>query len=221
VTPRGGASVYQDSGIPLLRSQNIHFGELRLKKVARIAPAIHEAMAGTHVKPGDVLLNITGASIGRVCAVAPQFEAANVNQHVCIIRPIRARCDSEYLAMFLAISPVQTAIYVAQSGSSREGLPVSEVKALRVALPPLNEQQTIWQKVQRETLGLRDAVSGLEVEINLLREYRTRLIADVITGKLDVREAAARLPEETLSDIAEEPIDETDDIELADEEAEA
>ena len=141
VTPRGGASVYQDSGIPLLRSQNIHFSELRLHKVARIAPAVHEAMAGTHVKAGNVLLNIAGASIGRVCAVAPQVEAANVNQHVCIIRPIRTRCDSEYLAMFLAISAVQTAIYVAQSGSSREGLPVSEVKALRVALPPLNEQQ--------------------------------------------------------------------------------
>ena len=221
VTPRGGASVYQDSGIPLLRSQNIHFGELRLHKVARIALAVHEAMAGTYVKAGDVLLNITGASIGRVCAVAPQVEAANVNQHVCIIRPIRTRCDSEYLAMFLGISAMQTAIYVAQSGSSREGLPVSEVKALRVALPPLNEQRAIRQTVQRETLGLRGAVSGLEVEIELLREYRTRLVEDVLTGKLDVRQVASRVPEDAAPGVPENLADETDEAELTDEETEA
>ena len=76
VTPRGGASVYQDSGVPLLRSQNIHFGELRLDKVARISPRIHAAMSGTHVKPRDVLLNITGASIGRVCAVPEGLKEA-------------------------------------------------------------------------------------------------------------------------------------------------
>ena len=219
VTPRGGAAVYQDSGIPLLRSQNIHFGELRLHNVARIAPAVHEAMAGTHVRPGDVLLNITGASLGRVCAVPPGVEAANVNQHVCIVRPIQTRCNSDYLAMFLGTAAVQTAIYVAQNGSSREGLPVSEVKALPIALPPLREQQMIWYEVQRQAVGVHSATDRLEREIELLREYRTRLIADVVTGKLDVREAAACLPDGVTAGIEGEPIDETDDPELIDEEA--
>jgi type I restriction enzyme S subunit len=217
VTPRGGASVYQDSGVPLLRSQNIHFGELRLDKVARIAPKIHAAMAGTHVRPGDVLLNITGASIGRVCAVPKDVEQANVNQHVCIIRPIPARCDSEYLAMFLATEAAQTAIYIAQNGSSREGLAVSEVKALPIVLPPLDEQRMIGQGIQLETQGVRDAISRLEREIELLREYRTRLVADVVTGKLDVR--AARPPEEAAPDTAEDDSDVRIDPETADEEA--
>jgi type I restriction enzyme S subunit len=217
VTPRGGASVYQDSGIPLLRSQNIHFGELRLDKVARIAPAIHEAMAGTHVRAGDVLLNITGASIGRVCAVPPTLEAANVNQHVCIIRPISTLCDSEYLAMFLGISAVQTAIYAAQSGSSREGLPIAEVKALRVALPSLTEQFEIRQTVKRETLLLRSAIATIEREIELLHEFRARLVVDVVTGKLDVRGAALRLLEDMAPEAAFHPIK---DVELSDEEAE-
>lgn len=221
VTPRGGASVYQDSGIPLLRSQNIHFGELRLHKVARISPVVHQAMAGTHVKPGDVLLNITGASIGRVCAVPKQVEAANVNQHVCIIRPIEARCDSEYLAMFLATEAAQTAIFLAQNGSSREGLAVSEVKALPIALPPLGEQRMIGQTVQRETQGVCNVASGFEREIDLLREYRTRLVADVVTGRLDVCDAAALLSEEVAPDIEAEPADEADDSDLTNEEAEA
>ena len=123
--------------------------------------------------------------------------------------------------MFLGISAMQTAIYVAQSGSSREGLPVSEVKALRVALPPLNEQRAIRQTVQRETLGLRGAVSGLEVEIELLREYRTRLVEDVLTGKLDVRQVASRVPEDAAPGVPENLADETDEAELTDEETEA
>ena len=87
ITPRGGAAVYQETGVPFLRSQNIHFDGLRLDGVARIAPDLHEEMSSSHVQPGDVLLNITGASIGRVCTVPADFGEGNVNQHVCIIRP--------------------------------------------------------------------------------------------------------------------------------------
>ena len=89
VTPRGGATMYEVTGIPFLRSQNIHFDGIHLEGVVRIPQDLHDTLAGTHVKPGDVLLNITGASIGRVCSVPDNFEEGNVNQHVCIIRPKR------------------------------------------------------------------------------------------------------------------------------------
>lgn len=204
VTPRGGAAVYQEFGVPLLRSQNVHFGELRLSGVARIAREVHNSMVGTHVRPGDVLLNITGASIGRACAVPEQLEEANVNQHVCIIRPIKTRCDSEYLATYLATEAAQTAIYIAQNGTSREGLPVTEVKALKIPLPPTTEQVQIGKWIQAETRALRTGIDRFEREIELLKEYRTRLVADVVTGKLDVREVARNLPIES-NDNAKEP----------------
>ncbi len=86
VTPRGGAEVYQDSGIPLLRSQNVRDSRLDLTDVAFISEEINAKMKGSAVEPNDVLLNITGASIGRSCVVPPDIVAANVNQHVCIIR---------------------------------------------------------------------------------------------------------------------------------------
>lgn len=218
VTPRGGASVYQDEGVPFLRSQNIHFGGLRLEGVARISADIHRQMAGTHVRPNDVLLNITGASIGRVCAVPEGCGEANVNQHVCIIRPIRSRCDSSYLALFLSTTAAQTAIVVAQNGSSREGLSVSSVKALPILLPPLSEQHSIQQRLQADTQPLDSAISRLEREITLLREYRTRLVADVVTGKLDVREAAERLPAEEAIDTSEDAAEFIDEVETVDEE---
>jgi len=220
VTPRGGSAIYQDLGVPLLRSQNIHFGELRLQNVARISRDIHLKMSGTHVKPKDVLLNITGASIGRACSVPEPFEDANVNQHVCIIRPIHSRCDAEYLAMFLATEAAQTAIYIAQNGSSREGLPVSEVKSLPIVLPPMVEQIEIGVCIQRDTRLARDSAAQIEREIELLREYRTTLTAEVVTGKLDVREAAKRLPDQTdeplppdesLEDLVDDEITEGDE----------
>ena len=73
ITPRGGATIYQDTGVPFLRSQNIHFDGLRIQDVARIAPSLHRELATSHVEPRDVLLNITGASIGRVCSVPDDF----------------------------------------------------------------------------------------------------------------------------------------------------
>lgn len=103
VTPRGGATNYVEAGVPFLRSQNVHFGELRLNDVAYIPIPTHESMSGTHVRSGDVLLNITGASIGRVCAVPPDLGEANVNQHVCIIRPIVNSLDARYLAVCLSL----------------------------------------------------------------------------------------------------------------------
>ncbi len=102
ITPRGGSSVYRPEGIPFLRSQNIHFDGLHLQDVAKIPPDLHQALSASHVQPEDVLLNITGASIGRVCAVPNQFGAANVNQHVCIIRPNHQHLLPRYLSAYLA-----------------------------------------------------------------------------------------------------------------------
>jgi type I restriction enzyme, S subunit len=88
-----------------------------------------------------------------------------------------------------------------------------------IPVPPPAEQALIANWVVEKSKPLNSAVSRLEREIALLREYRTRLVADVVTGKLDVREAAARLPEEAVPDIAENDTDLSHEIEPADEEA--
>jgi len=88
-------------------------------------------------------------------------------------------------------------------------------------LPPLKEQRAIVSYIESETGGLHTAITRLEREIELLREYRTRLVADVVTGKLDVREAAARLPEEAAPDTAEGTADGLDEAESADEQSAA
>ena len=196
ITPRGGATVYQESGVPFLRSQNIHFDGLQMKGVARIPLRLHGELASSHIKPGDVLLNITGASIGRVCSVPDDFTEANVNQHVCIIRPKRSHLLPELLAAYLSIPMMQREIQFEQSGASREGLTLQSIRNFRVLVPPLPEQTAIVEYLERATAATNAVITRARRQIELLQEYRTRLIADVVTGKLDVREAAAQLPDE-------------------------
>ena len=195
ITPRGGATVYQESGVPFLRSQNIHFDGLRMRNVARISPNLHRKLSGTHVKPGDVLLNITGASIGRACSVPDNFVEGNVNQHVCIIRPKRSRLHPNLLAAYLSTPMMQREIQIEQSGASREGLTLQSIRSFEVLVPPLSEQTAIVEHLDNATANIDAAIDRARRQIDLLREYRTRLIADVVTGKLDVREAAANLPD--------------------------
>ena len=196
ITPRGGSTVYQESGIPFLRSQNIHFDGLRLRDVARITPSLHRQLSGSHVKPSDVLLNITGASIGRVCSVPGNFAECNVNQHVCIIRPIQSRLLPKLLAAFLSIPMMQLEIQFEQSGASREGLTLQSIRNFRIIVPPLPEQTAIVAYLDKASADIDTAVSVASSQIELLQEYRIRLIADVVTGKLDVRETEATFPDD-------------------------
>ncbi len=84
-TPLGGEAVYTLKGIPFIRSQNVINNQLKLDNTF-IPESVHTEMASSRVLPGDILLNITGASIGRSCVVPVSFKEGNVNQHVCIIR---------------------------------------------------------------------------------------------------------------------------------------
>jgi len=214
VTPRGGATVYRQTGVPFLRSQNVHFDGLRLDGVARIEPSLHASLSGTHVRPNDVLLNITGASIGRVCAVPRDFADGNVNQHVCIIRPSVACIGADYLAAYLSTGFMQREIYIEQNGASREGLALDAIRTFKVILPPLAEQRAIMNHVRTATKCLVMACHKAEREIALIREYRTRLIADVVMGKLDVRHLAPVEPP-AADDLADEDLEDGIDAEDA------
>ena len=196
ITPRGGATVYEESGVPFLRSQNIHFDGLRMLDVVRITQDMHLKLSGSHVMPNDVLLNITGASIGRTCSVPDDFGEGNVNQHVCIIRPDQDCLLSRLLSAYLSTPAMQREIQLEQSGASREGLTLQSIRSFRVVVPPLAEQQMIVVFLDKANSRIEAAIDRARRQIELLEEYRTRLIADVVTGKLDVRAAAESLPDE-------------------------
>ena len=130
ITPTGGESVYKKSGIMFLRSQNILRNEFDLADVAYIDEATDNKMLNSRVFFADVLLNITGASIGR-CVCFDMEKSANVNQHVCIIRLAdndiyNAKLLSQFINSEWGISQINRLI----SGGNREGLNYEQVRAI-------------------------------------------------------------------------------------------
>ncbi len=184
ITPEGGATVYVDDGIPLLRSQNIHFDGIRLDDVAYITPEQHLEMSGTHVRPGDVLLNITGASLGRCCCVPSTLKEANVNQHVCIIRLAeKKKMTSQFLYYFLASEAGQKQVWTGFRGASRQGLNYREIEGFVVPIPPLEKQGAICKTLDRQTHDIQELYRNLETQIATLEQYRKSLIHECVTGK--------------------------------------
>ena len=186
ITPKGGAEVYQKAGIPILRSQNIHFDGLRLDDVAFIEEEVHQSMNNSQVLPGDVLLNITGASIGRCYFADETLGGANVNQHVCIVRP-NAAISTKFLWAVLSAELGQEQIQISQNGSGREGLNFENLKKFVIGLPPFQEQQDIMSFVAKQEDKIAETTATINQEITLLQEYRAALIAEAVTGQLDVR----------------------------------
>lgn len=184
ITPLGGGSNYIDGGIPLLRSQNIHFDRIDLNDVARISEFTHNSMKNSKVRKGDVLLNITGGSLGR-CFYVDSNEEMNVNQHVCIIRPNK-KINTIFLNMLLASEIGQKQIWFFQQGGGREGLNFQAIKNFYLPLPDLEEQQKIAIYLDKQAAKIDQAIALKTAHIEKLKEYKSVLINDVVTGKVQV-----------------------------------
>lgn len=184
VTPSGGGTTYLESGIPLLRSQNVLFGKIELEGVAFISDKIHESMSNSQVKKGDVLLNITGGSIGR-CHYVDFDSELNVNQHVCIIRPTKG-ITSLFLNSILSSEVGQGQIWFNQQGGGREGLNFQSIKNFFLPLPSIMEQKLICDFIEKNSTKIATAISLKEQEIEKLKEYKATLINSAVTGKIKV-----------------------------------
>jgi type I restriction enzyme S subunit len=170
---------------------------------------------------GDIALGmdrpIVGAGV-RAAAIQENDIPSLLLQRVARLRPTD-KLDANFLLLLLRGRLFRDYIAPIFTGISVPHLSPDQINAFKVPLPALTEQRDIVNYVAAETCGLDTAISRLEREIDLLREYRTRLVADVVTGKLDVREAAARLPDEAPLDAVEDDTDPSLDLEAADEEA--
>ncbi len=184
VTPTGGGSTYLDDGIPLLRSQNIHFDRIDLTDVARISNKTHEGMSNSKVKKGDVLLNITGGSIGR-CYYVDSSDEMNVNQHVCIVRPNKI-IKTVFLNAVLASEIGQGQIWYFQQGGGREGLNFQALKNFYIALPPEAQQVEIAEYIDELEKEFYSAIQIQLMQIEKLKEYKTTLINSAVTGKIKI-----------------------------------
>ncbi|MGY5538396.1 restriction endonuclease subunit S [Vibrio brasiliensis] len=178
VTPKGGSKAYVDSGIPLIRSQNVLFGKFKLDDVAFITEQQHDKMKGSKLQPRDVLLNITGASIGR-CAVLPEdFDEGNVNQHVCIIRTSES-IDPDFCGWFLNSNLGQKQIWNLQAGGNREGLNFQQIRSFKIPIFSIEEQCSIVEILST----VSDKLNLLETQKAETQQLKKGLMQKLLTGE--------------------------------------
>ena len=175
-TPRGGNQSYKNEGISLIRSMNVHNNEFVYDDLAFIDDEQAAQLNNVKVESKDVLLNITGASVARCCIVPDGILPARVNQHVCIIRPIKELVDNVYLNRFFTSNEEQSLLLSLSrsNAATREALPKNLLENCIIPLPPLTLQQEFAAKV--ETIEgmkekVRQALKEAETLFNSRMDY--------------------------------------------------
>ena len=186
-TPSGGADVYSDEGVLFLRSQNIYDTGLILDPPTYIPSEIHEEMKNTRVVPNDVLLNITGGSIGRCCIFLSEFAEANVNQHVSIIRVIKDIFIPEFMHLYWVSYLGKMSIQLYQTGGNREGMTAEAIKNSPIPIPSIPEQSEIVAYLNEKTAAIDSLIQKKEQLISELEAYKKSLIYEYVTGKKEVK----------------------------------
>ena len=177
-TPKG--SNYTSDGIFFFRSQNVHNLGIVLDDIKYISEDVHKSMIGTEVRPNDLLLNITGGSLGR-CAIVPNIiDRGNVSQHVCILRPISIK--AEYLHTFILSSFFARTMKI--TGSGREGLPKYNLEKMFLPLPPFAEQQRIVAEIKR-WFAFVDQIEQSKANLQTaIKQAKSKILDLSIHGKL-------------------------------------
>ena len=215
---RGWAKYYADFGDIFVQSGNIgRTMKLDFTRQFFVNPPTGSEGERTRLIQDDVVVCVTGALTGNVAHVHEMMSTAYVNQHVALLRPKKSMVYSRFLAYVLHSVIGQIQFKLQEYGGTKQGLSLTDVREVLVPTPPFIEQQNIVTHLDLNTAKIVETIENIQREIDCIREYRTRLIADVVTGKVDVRGLAFKMPEEfdddDLLDVDEDDLLEEDELE--------
>jgi type I restriction enzyme S subunit len=182
-TPWGGEAAYKTEGVPFIRSMNVIFFGFKREGLAFLSSEQAYNLRNVEVRSRDVLLNITGASIGRVTTVPPALDGARVNQHVCIIRP-KAELLPEFLCWFLSAPDMQQVIGVENYGVTRQALTKQQILDFEVPVPPLSEQHEIVRRVESLFSKADDLEAQYKAAMELIESLPEIILSKAFRGEL-------------------------------------
>lgn len=196
-TPRGGKNVYLPEGTPLIRSQNVRFGGVDWDGLAFISDEHADELRNVTVRTGDVLLNITGASIGRVCRAPEAMDGARVNQHVSIIRPRSQELDACFIQYFLSSPVIQHWIWNENYGVTRQALTKGMIEDINIPDISPEEQRKIVRRIETAFAKIDRLAAEAAKALKLLGHLDQRILAKAFAGDL-VPQDPTDEPAETL-----------------------
>jgi type I restriction enzyme, S subunit len=182
-TPRGGSEAYKTAGTPLIRSMNVVFFGFKRTGLAYIDDDQAALLDNAVVKAGDVLLNITGASIGRVTLAPAEFDGARVNQHVCIIRP-NAALNARFLNAYLSSPALQDQIWTDNFGVTRQALTKQQILDFEVPVPPPAEQIRLTNQLDTLLTRIQACNDRFDAIPALLKRFRQTVTNAACSGEL-------------------------------------
>ena len=185
-TPRGGESVYQKSGVTLIRSQNVHNALFLHEGLVAIDDSAAAALDGVSVEVNDVLINITGASVARTCLVDETVLPARVNQHVAILRTdSKVLLPGFLLRVLLGQQMNSYLLDISGSGTTRQAITKAQLESLEMAVPPISEQKRIVEIVS----SMDDVIQSTEQAVIEAKALRSGLLSDLLSGEHEIPKA--------------------------------
>ena len=171
-TPKGGSMVYISQGTSLIRSQNVYNLYFEYSGLTHITKEAAQKLDGVTIQENDILLNITGDSVARVCIVPIDVIPARVNQHVAIIRT-NTSLNAKYLVYYLASPKMQAYMLnlAVGKGASRNALTKGMIEDFPLVLPPIETQKKIADILS----AYDDLIENNQKQIKLLEEAAQRL----------------------------------------------
>jgi type I restriction enzyme, S subunit len=192
-TPRGGGESYKDTGVSLIRSQNVLDFQFSYNGLAFIDDEQADDLKNVIVQENDVLLNITGDSVARVCKVPKKVLPARVNQHVAIIRSDEKQLNSNFLLYYL-LKLKEHLLSISEIGATRRAITKGMIENLEIYIPEINEQTAI-----------ASVLSSLDDKIDLLHRQNTTLekMAETLFRQWFVEEAKEEWEFKQLKEITD------------------
>ena len=182
-TPRGGEAVYQNSGVTLIRSQNVHDAKFVHEGLVAINDAAASALDGVSVEANDVLINITGASVARTCLVDETVLPARVNQHVAILRAdSKVLLPGFLLRVLLGQKMNSFLLDISGSGTTRQAITKAQLESLEIAVPPISEQRRIVEVVS----SMDEVIQSTEQAVIDSKALRSGLLSDLLSGNHEI-----------------------------------
>lgn len=177
-SPRWQGFEYQKEGVFFVTSENVRDGYLSVGTPKFLSMDFHKRLKKSQLRKNDLLINIVGASIGRSCLWCEEYDFANINQAVCLVR-LKKDISSKYILHFFQTERAVTRLLDSQAGSGRPNLSLGDIRDFTILLPSTEEQNRIVTIL--ETWDF--AIEKLKQKIAIKKEIKKGLMQELLTGK--------------------------------------